>query len=82
MKRRMFSREINKRSEYPFMFPANSRNAPPAPVLKVGDRVKVLGREGMGAGTVVSFNEDGRLARVSFSGIDGWWARMDLAKVE
>lgn len=82
MKRRMFSREINRRSEYPFMFPANSRNAPPAPVLKVGDRVKVLGCEGIGAGTVVSFNEDGRLARVSFSGIDGWWARMDLVKVE
>lgn len=47
---------------------------------RMGDRVKIRGRERFGVGTVISFDADYRLVRLSFSGMDGWWARMDLMK--
>lgn len=71
-----------RRSDLPFLFPLCSRYAPPPPVLKVGDRVRVRGREGLGVGTVISFDADQRLVWLSFGGMDGWWARMDLMKEE
>lgn len=67
-----------RRSDKPLMFPPCSRYAPPPPVLKVGDRVRIRGCERLGVATVISFDADYRLVRLSFSGMDGWWARMDL----
>lgn len=66
-----------------FMFPPSVKNAPAAPVLKTGDRVRVREKAQLGVGTVISFDVDYRLVKVSFSGgLLGWWARMDLVKVE
>jgi len=71
--------KLSRRSNAPFMFPPNSKNIPPAPVLKVGDRVRVREKAQLGVGTVISF--DYRLVKVSFSGgLLGWWARMDLVR--
>ena len=64
------------------MFPPDSKNIPAAPVLSVGDRVRVRGRERMGTARVIALDADQRLVWLSFSGMDGWWARMDLVKVE
>ncbi len=74
-------RSIYRRSETPFMFPPNSKNIPAAPVLKAGDRVRVRGREWVGVGRVLALDADERLVWLSFGGMDGWWARMDLVKI-
>ena len=77
----MISRSI-RRSESPLLFPpCLPRKFPPA-VLKVGDRVKIRERDGFGVGTVISFDPDGRLVRVSFISCEGWWSRSDLRKVD
>ncbi len=73
---------LTRRSEWPFLFPPNSKNIPAAPVLKVGDRVRIRGRERLGVARVTALDADQRLVWLSFSGLDGWWARMDLMKEE
>jgi hypothetical protein len=60
------------------LFPPNSKRADPLPVLKIGDRVRVKGREWLGCGTVISFDKDGRLINLSFASVTGWWNRADL----
>lgn len=70
------------REDFPMMFPPNSKNIPAAPVLQAGNRVRVRGCERMGVGTVITNDADERLVWVSFGGMSGWWARMDLVKEE
>ena len=73
---------LMRRSEWPLLFPPNSKNIPAALVLKVGDRVQVRGCERLGVARVTALDADERLVWLSFGGLDGWWARMDLVKID
>ena len=64
------------------VFPPHLGRLSAPAALQVGERVYVRGRESLGTATVVSFNEDGRLAHLSFCWGDGWWHRADVGRVE
>lgn len=63
------------------VFPPHLGRVTPPAVLKVGERVEVVGCERIGQGTVISFSPDGRLVRLNIGSLDGWWSRSDLRKV-
>lgn len=62
------------------VFPPHLGRLSAPAALKVGDRVHIARREQLGTGTVISFDPDERLVKLSIGGGDGWWNRQDLVK--